>query len=324
MGIHRRIEWIDASKAIGILLVIIGHTFEYNSLARNVIFSFHMPLFFILSGYTFHFRKLSAREFGQKTIKDAEHLLIPVAVITVLDCLWKFDAASFDKTAIKNIVIDKLLALFWASAYSVNKPFLGITWFLISMFWGRFIIRVLLTLFKSEKVPFICIALGLYGVLLGQDHELPQNLDVTIVAVMFMAVGNIARNYNDWIKKYKYAIFICSAIFWQICVLNGLYIEMGTRSYPLGMLCILEAVCGSFVCCNISDALMSNAFLKRGMLFLGQHTLLLLSIHCLDSHWNSLWNRGGVCFSSFLRVITDIIVWLIIMIGRTKISSARK
>ncbi len=47
-----RIYWIDCAKGITILLVIIGHSI-YNPMVRGPIFSFHMPLFFILSGMTY-------------------------------------------------------------------------------------------------------------------------------------------------------------------------------------------------------------------------------------------------------------------------------
>lgn len=48
----RRIEWIDIAKGIGILLVMLGHCY----LDRKFtiwFYSFHMALFFFLSGYTF-------------------------------------------------------------------------------------------------------------------------------------------------------------------------------------------------------------------------------------------------------------------------------
>lgn len=43
----KRVEWIDLAKGIGILLVIIGHSKIYGGL-KIFIFSFHMPLFFVL------------------------------------------------------------------------------------------------------------------------------------------------------------------------------------------------------------------------------------------------------------------------------------
>jgi len=53
-----RLEFIDRMKGIAILLVIVGHIIQFNNLDGgtnnklfNLIYSFHMPLFFILSGY---------------------------------------------------------------------------------------------------------------------------------------------------------------------------------------------------------------------------------------------------------------------------------
>ncbi|MET0241435.1 MAG: acyltransferase family protein [Sphingobium sp.] len=46
-----RVEWVDAAKGIGILLVIAGHVWWRPGAVRDAIYAFHMPLFFILSGY---------------------------------------------------------------------------------------------------------------------------------------------------------------------------------------------------------------------------------------------------------------------------------
>lgn len=50
-----RIQWVDIAKGMAMLFVIIGHTAPFGSMERNFIFSFHMPLFFLLSGYTLKF-----------------------------------------------------------------------------------------------------------------------------------------------------------------------------------------------------------------------------------------------------------------------------
>jgi fucose 4-O-acetylase-like acetyltransferase len=46
----RRVEWVDAAKGVGILFVIAGHVW-WRGPVRDAIYSFHMPLFFLLSGY---------------------------------------------------------------------------------------------------------------------------------------------------------------------------------------------------------------------------------------------------------------------------------
>lgn len=51
-----RIQYIDAMRGFAILLVVIGHLIQYNfedafhNDIFNIIYSFHMPLFFFISG----------------------------------------------------------------------------------------------------------------------------------------------------------------------------------------------------------------------------------------------------------------------------------
>lgn len=66
-----RIKWIDCVKGIAIILVIIGHSISI-SLVRGLIFSFHMPLFFILSSMTFK----CSKDINEYKIKQKSHLNI--------------------------------------------------------------------------------------------------------------------------------------------------------------------------------------------------------------------------------------------------------
>ena len=50
-AIKTRVNWIDYAKAIAMVLVIFGHIATRNCL-KDWIYSFHMPLFFSLSGIT--------------------------------------------------------------------------------------------------------------------------------------------------------------------------------------------------------------------------------------------------------------------------------
>lgn len=61
-GPHPRLEWVDYAKGIGIILVVYGHVLrgikdaamgispEFFYYSDNIVYSFHMPLFFFLSG----------------------------------------------------------------------------------------------------------------------------------------------------------------------------------------------------------------------------------------------------------------------------------
>ena len=52
----KRLDYIDEIRGIAILLVVVGHIIQFNGISKNnsvfeFIYSFHMPLFFAISGY---------------------------------------------------------------------------------------------------------------------------------------------------------------------------------------------------------------------------------------------------------------------------------
>ncbi|MGN0524124.1 MAG: acyltransferase family protein [Eubacterium sp.] len=82
--VAKRIEWIDIAKGIGIILVVTAHTqmpsyslFDgNNNILRLLIYSFHMPLFFFLSGMCFKTDGITFKEFLTKKIKTKLKVLI--------------------------------------------------------------------------------------------------------------------------------------------------------------------------------------------------------------------------------------------------------
>ena len=52
----KRNDFIDFLKGIGIILVVIGHVSQ-NERINDFIYSFHMPLFFFISGFLFNYKK---------------------------------------------------------------------------------------------------------------------------------------------------------------------------------------------------------------------------------------------------------------------------
>lgn len=52
----QRLEWIDITKGFAIILMVFGHSSIPKSIS-NYIWSFHMPLFFIISGFLYNASK---------------------------------------------------------------------------------------------------------------------------------------------------------------------------------------------------------------------------------------------------------------------------
>lgn len=74
----KRLDWIDIAKGIAMILVIVGHTVPNPSPLRHAIFSFHMPVFFILAGYTFR-----PKPWRELLSGSMSRLLVPYVVLAL-------------------------------------------------------------------------------------------------------------------------------------------------------------------------------------------------------------------------------------------------
>ncbi len=82
---QKRYDFIDIAKGLGMILVIWGHIILHGPL-NNFIYSFHMPLFFFISGMLFAPQKYAnVKEFVKRKIKT---LLIPYFLLSILTYIW--------------------------------------------------------------------------------------------------------------------------------------------------------------------------------------------------------------------------------------------
>ena len=76
----QREKWVDWAKALGILLVVMGHSvYAYGDVTR-FIFVIHMPLFFFISGYLFK----TTRSWREVSVSNVKTLLIPYVGFNVI------------------------------------------------------------------------------------------------------------------------------------------------------------------------------------------------------------------------------------------------
>lgn len=208
---RQRIDWIDVVKGIAIILMIVGHT-KCPKTLNHIIFSFHMPLFFVLSGLTFTPAK-DWKSLLRKTWRSFCGLLLPITLVMMMQLAYNMIVA-------KTITVSAYMAaladmfktrLYWASGVSKDGvSVLGVFWFVFSLFWGKLIINLFSVLFGKKSIPYLCTATALWAVYLGKGIYMPQNMDVTLVAVLFIAAGITAVEYRDWISRYKLPLFAVS------------------------------------------------------------------------------------------------------------------
>lgn len=93
----KRVTYLDLAKGIGIILVVLGHMENINAGLRTWISSFHMPLFFVISGMLIALKNedkklivqdsaTEGRWSGLKTLtlKKARGILVPYAWFSLI------------------------------------------------------------------------------------------------------------------------------------------------------------------------------------------------------------------------------------------------
>lgn len=147
----KRLDWIDIAKGIAIILVIVGHTVPNPSPLRHAIFSFHMPVFFILAGYTF--RPKPWRELLSGSVS---RLLVPYLVLTLAWQVPTFLMSGASLTG--DVLVSGLETLVFASGVDVpglGVAAVGMAWFLAALFTSRLLFNALVRLFDSREVDAV-------------------------------------------------------------------------------------------------------------------------------------------------------------------------
>ncbi len=205
----KRIEFIDLLKSFAIFCVLWGHAIQY---LRNeyvfyldpvfeFIYSFHMPLFFIISGFFFSSSlKLNIKDF---LLKKGKRLLLPCFIWAILFAICRIFIAkiygnNFEwATEIKNILIP------------LNWKF----WFLRELFISTLITYISLKLFK--KIWLACI-LSISFVLIAPFLD---SLEYQRFLLPIFWAGIYLKNKYIFFEKYSIQTLIISTITFGICLI---------------------------------------------------------------------------------------------------------
>lgn len=191
-----RLHWVDALKGIGIILVVLAH-YSLPTAFDTYIFSFHMPLFFFISGFLFDFGKYaeSASNFVKGRFKS---LILPYFCFAVITCIFCFlldelytpgiTSIKFFENSMLHGISHILVA--YGPAVSYNPPL----WFLTCLFVTELLFYGLAKKYygESKKLVLWLIIAGVVGYLYSiyVPFRIPWNIDVALVSIVFYGAGN--------------------------------------------------------------------------------------------------------------------------------------
>lgn len=201
-----RIVWIDTLRGIGITLVVMGHYYTSDSFANTYIYTFHVPLFFFVSGYLFK----SGRHSGYLDIlkNKVRTRIVPYLffflvsyAIFILRVSSSIHLNPFTLMAVDNFrpMFFQQMAFLLTSNGESLKPINVALWFIPCLFVTEILFYFLhkLTSADIKKISAVLVlaALGGYVVGIFEKKSLPWTLDIALTALVFYGLGYAYRNF---------------------------------------------------------------------------------------------------------------------------------
>ena len=277
-----RIFWADHVKAFAIWLMVLCHFGMQNEYWETVIYSFHMPIFFFLSGY---FEK--GRGYSYSMLKrTAKSLLIPYFFFSI--CAFSICWVSpylhpelYHYGSILENFMKASVGMFLMEDKVRSYAFmpLGPLWFLVALFWVRVIFSIGYSFWSSRRLwllPFATILILIFCL------RFPFfSLDSACLALPLYCAGYLCRQQdilrsvgrNLWGVCFTLAS-VCYVLF--LSVRNG-KVDMDGCLYGDSLLMFyVNAIVGSLSCIAFFKLLsIKSLYLNR----IGASTITILGTH---------------------------------------------
>lgn len=284
---------VSVAKGVGIIMMVIAHSFASPNLMTNFICLFHMPIFYFLSGYCFKDKYLTAKlRFFKNGIKS---LYIPFLVANVIfillhNILFKLNIYSEEYGFLGQGTSlyepkDFIKSIYYAFRFRGSQALLGGLWFLASLFFARLIflcVRYCQSKIDNNKYKkyisgSILLAMISFCLL---DFYIPALFGSReVFGAILMWGGYSFKKYQEKFKRFAIHIIIISLI---ICTIYAVYRPLYFSSSPLTfdrfdyiIPCFAGCLMMFYVCSINWIANLSH------LIYIGSHTLIILILHFL-------------------------------------------
>lgn len=253
---------LDIVKGIGIILVVVGHL---PLGLGGIIYQFHMPLFFLISGLCF-----KEKYYSHKTIfvlKRIQSLIIPYVVLTILAFfLWPHDSCS------------------WKQMFSIHYDYniLGTFWFLRDLFKTSilcFITGYIISIMNLNRIilPVFFLLVAHVLNIIGKD-----GLSHIFYISFFYSFGSFMRQYKEKFYeniKGRYYFLLMFILPWILSIED--YHIITTTDYKSFVTYAIGAMFG--IIATFELGVITKNIDKFANLFsdIGQYTLAIMLFHML-------------------------------------------
>jgi acyltransferase len=277
--VKKRLNDIDIAKGIGILLIVLGHT-THNEAFKKYIYFFHLPLFFILSGFFFNIKKFNT--YWQFLKDNARSLLLPFVTFYVLAYIyWIFVERHLRPGDSQIPLTTPALGLIYGTDYKDYMKPNGAVWFLMALFVAKNFLYFTVRYVKSKAVFFaVLVASVLIGYYLATIHfyKLPFSINSAFMGFFFVGLGYLAKPYYEYLFNgkplYKIITIIVCLLASFLAINYNIMPDMDYCVYGNVLLFLVGGIGGTILCLFISKRLKKTYVLE----YLGRESLIIMGL----------------------------------------------
>ncbi len=318
-----RIQYIDIAKGIAILAVIVGHvSIRLSNVSKGaylitaICFTFHMPLFFFISGYFLHCNK------PMNCKREARRLVLPYACVAVLVVLLQIVTTHIigdypGGMSRSGFALGWLNAALYGSASISGKELwpqqfrIGAIWFLLALFWARLLVKLS---YRFSHPALLIVGLVTVGAVSARYVWLPLSIQAGLTATSYVFLGTVVRKH-DIINKYlcNCWILITSIFIWTFAVFHFNGFGMGLADFGSSPVDVTRNFVGSIAASYV--VLCASAFIQKHfwpiatiLARIGRLSLLILAVHIIDDDVTRIELINSIMLGSGIGAF-----WIVIM-----------
>lgn len=287
-----RIDAFDIAKGIGILLVVIGHSFTEGKIS-NFIYSFHMALFFVVSGLL-----ISETGSMDRRRKHAVRKFLGNNLM-VSYILWSVIYVVF-YVVVRFAILNEVgkAEVIWAVYKTLTLYGIGVLWFLPTLLISRTVaVRVRFAFNRSAIFVVILAMISLFGLCVSPYVELLNQSGIikilyypasvilrSLVMTIFIGVGCLSKPYILKIRNFNRG-GVCFTSGILLLAITWIVSQISTRAdihalrFGNPFLFIIAGFLGSYGILLVSVGIERINKIKDSFVFLGVNSLLIMVTH---------------------------------------------